>query len=170
MWNLLTNSSIKDLRETTELELPVVLTQLGYDEVFWLTDLKIAAGYGTVVLAGIMYWLEKKYDFKDVYLINAALIAVYFLLLLLMWYFSNLNYSNIKYIGKNKAGDKLTIKGWTDKYEPVYHVRVTREPKLGPTKLAEGSLPFEKFFDGMGYVNRDALVGLVETELAKLSK
>ncbi|KAA8903723.1 hypothetical protein DIURU_002235 [Diutina rugosa] len=162
--------SIKDLRETTELELPVVLTQLGYDEIFWLTDLKIAAGYGTVVLAGLMYWLEKKYKFKDVYLINAALIAVYFLLSALMWFFSNFSYANIKYIGKNKAGDKLTIKGWTDKYEPVYYVKITSEPKQGPPKSADGYLPFEKLFDGMGYINRDALVSLVETELAKLKK
>lgn len=159
------------MAQNTELELPGAFTQLGYDEQFWLQDMKIAFGYGTVAIAAGLFWLEKKFEFNDIKMVNAGLIGVYFILLALMWFFSNLSFKNIKYIGVNKQGDKVTLKGWTTGYDPHYRVKLTVQPKGKPEKTGgEGKIPFEKIYDGMGYLNRDALLEQVKGELTNVNK
>ena len=60
-------NSVKDLQKTTDENLNSVLQQLGYEESFAITDLKLGLGLSTVVVAGLLFLADKKYEFCLLY-------------------------------------------------------------------------------------------------------
>ncbi|KAG5418784.1 SPC2 [Candida metapsilosis] len=157
-------NSIKDLQKTTDENLSSVLQQLGYEESFTITDLKLGLGLATVAIAGLLFLADKKYQFKDIYSLTVAACVVYGLLNGIL-FLINLKYKNVKYIGVDSKGKKIIIASATKKYEPNYNVTVTVNETV-----VTGSIPFNKFFDAIGYFNRDEFTKLITEEISKVGK
>ncbi|ODV77738.1 uncharacterized protein CANTADRAFT_91201 [Suhomyces tanzawaensis NRRL Y-17324] len=160
-------NSINDLRQATDENLSSVLSEFGYDESFLLVDTKLALGYLTVIIAGLLYYLDKKYSFQELYYVNLVAVVVYFLIsgaLLLI----NRRNKDVKYVGKTSKGEKIVISGWTDKFAPEYNIRVVVNGN--EKNAAQTALEFKSFFDIIGYFNRDEFAKLLKVEIEKAGK
>lgn len=157
-------NSVKDLQKTTDENLNSVLQQLGYEESFAITDLKLGLGLSTVVVAGLLFLTDKKYEFKQIYSITVAACVIYGFLNVIL-FLINLKYKNVKYIGVDSKGNKITIASDIKKYEPNYNVTITFKDTV-----VTGSIPFNKFFDVIGYFNRDEFTTLLSDEISRAGK
>lgn len=120
----------------------------------------------TVAIAALLFYLDKNYQFKQVFNVTAALVVVYFVISGVMLVINRQN-KDVKYVGY-AGGRRLTVSGWTTKFDAVYHMRLVRN---GDDKTAVvAALEFGKFFDITGYLNRDELTRLVKAEVDKLGK
>ena len=156
-----------NLRTTVDDNLATSFAALGYTQSFTLIDTKIAIGLVSVAIAGGLYLADKKYGFEATYSLTVASIVVYGLLNAVHWYLSNsLGYKNVKYIGHDDRGRKVTVKGWTESFNPLYHfiVSVDGRPPV------EGSFEFMKVFDGLGYFKEEQLTQVLGKELEKVNK
>lgn len=159
-----------ELRTTTDTELPGALQQLGYDESFLLQDIKLGLGLATVGIAGGLFYMDKKLTFQESYNYTVLAIVVYFLVCVVLYGLNNLkSLKNVKYVGLKEGNKdkKISIATWTKGYDALYHVKIIDNQT---NQIIEASLPFNKFFDGMGYYNSQAFIDLFKLELAKLGK
>ncbi|KAI5962722.1 SPC2 [Candida theae] len=157
-------NSVRDLQKTTDENLNSVLQQLGYDESFIITDVKLGLGVATVAIAGLLFLADKKYQFKDIYSITVAACVVYGVLNAIL-FLINLKYKNVKYIGDDSKGSRITIASDIKKYEPYYNVTITVKDTV-----VTAAIPFNKFFDVIGYFNRDEFIKLISEEINKVDK
>lgn len=152
-----------DLRSAVDDNLPVTMSALGYEQSFTLIDLKIALGYLTVAIAGFLFYLDKKYTFKDTYYVVAAAVVMYFLLSGALYFFtSSPQYKDNKFVGVNDKKEKIEVFAWTSKYDPIYNVKI-----ITKGRTTEVALPFNKMFDAFGYYNQDATTTLFKEALSK---
>lgn len=157
-------NSIKDLQKTTDENLSLVLQQLGYEESFTITDLKLGLGLSTVVIAGLLFLADKKFEFKHIYSYTVTACIVYGLLNAIL-FLINLKYKNVKYIGVDSKGNKIIIASDVKKYDPNYNVSITFKDNV-----VNGSIPFNKFFDVIGYFNGDEFTKLISEEISRVGK
>ncbi|KAK6201539.1 signal peptidase complex subunit 2 [Scheffersomyces amazonensis] len=157
--------SVTDLRQTTDDNLPAALTELGYDQSFKLIDTKLALGSVTVVIAGLLFLVDKKYEFNESYNITVISILLYAIFSGILLYLNRV-YKDVKYIGYNSKGEKITIAGWTKKFDPIYYTKITLNDKT----TIESQLEFKKFFDTLGYFNREAFVTVLKGQITKKSQ
>ncbi|KAI3403400.1 SPC2 [Candida oxycetoniae] len=158
-------NSVKELQKATDEQLGSILQQLGFEESFMLTDLKLGLGLVTVVIAGLLFLADKRYEFKNIYgatVVSCVLYAVLNGVLLII----NRKYKNVKYIGYDSKGNKLTVASTTGKYDPNYRVTVA----LNDKQSSQSSIPFNKYFDLIGYLNREEFTKLLAKEVNKLGK
>lgn len=155
------HSSINDLRQVTDENLASVMTEMGYDESFLVGDIKLALGYLTVLIAGGLFYLDKKMSFKDSFGLTVAAVVAYFAISAVMLVL-NRKTKNVKYMG-SKQKQKIQIAGWTEKYDPAYNITITVDGEV----VASEKFPFGKFFDSTGYYNRDAFAKLLTAALDK---
>ncbi|KAK6465866.1 putative signal peptidase complex subunit [Scheffersomyces coipomensis] len=158
-------NSVSDLRQTTDDNLSSVLTQLGYDESFKITDIKLALGVSTVAIAGLLFLVDRKYSFDESYNVVVISIILYSIFSAGLLYLNRI-YKNVKYIGYTEKGEKIIIAGWTVKFDPLYYIKITLNDKT----TIESSLKFNEFFDVVGYFNRDAFTTLLKHEISKKSQ
>lgn len=142
------------------------MEQLGYEQSFTFSDIKLALGYSTVGIAAFLFYLDKKFTFNETYYVVAGLVALYGVISLVMYYLNSCaQYKNITYVGYNKSKKKIAVHTWSTKYDPIYNVKIVIEDKAeGAT---EGAIPFSKFFDEFGYLNRDEFAKLVSATREK---
>lgn len=139
-----------------------VLSELGYDESFKLIDTKLALGYSTVIIAGLLYYIDKKYSFQEAYNVTAISVVVYFLISGILSYLKWTN-KDVKYVGYTPKGRKITISGWTENYDAIYKTRIV----IDNQSPVQADFEFGKFFDILGYFNRDAFLALLKMEIEK---
>lgn len=77
----------------------------------------------------------------------------------------NLKYKNVKYIGVDSKGNKIIIASDVKKYDPNYNVSITFKDNV-----VNGSIPFNKFFDVIGYFNGDEFTKLISEEISRVGK
>lgn len=144
------------LRNETDDNLPQVFGKLGYEQDFRLIDIKLALGYLTVAIAGFLFYLEKRFAFKDTKLIIGGAIVVYAVICLVMYYLkSGAQYKNNKYIGK-KDGKKVAVYTLTkSQFSPIYEIKVVFDDRLDGA--VEVKIPFTKLFDSFGFLNEEEL-------------
>ncbi|EMG47540.1 SPC2 Signal peptidase complex subunit 2 [Candida maltosa Xu316] len=157
-------NSVNDLRQATDENLGSIFQQFGYTESFTLTYLKLGLGLSTVVVAGLLFLVDKKYTWKESYNVTVLSCVIYGILSGILYLINFFN-KNVKYIGYDKKGKKLTVAATSTKYDPIYNITITLEEKS-----VSGALPFNKFFDVVGFFDRDAFGSLVKEELNKLNK
>ncbi|KAI5955230.1 SPC2 [Candida jiufengensis] len=158
-------NSVKDLQKTTDEQLGSVLQNLGYEESFKLIDLKLGLGLITVLIAGLLFLADKKFQFKEIYNITFISCVLYGLINLALFGL-NLKYKNVKYIGYDSKGNKIIISSEIKKYEPNYYINVTINDKTTSNSV----IPFNKFFDIIGFFNRDEFLKLLSHEINKKSE
>ncbi|CCE81928.1 Piso0_002608 [Millerozyma farinosa CBS 7064] len=161
-------NSIVELRTTTDDNLPNSLSELGYTQSFAFTDSQLAIGLVTVSLAGILFLLDKKYEFDEIYTFTIVLIVLYFTLSSVLYYFKSAKkYKDVKYIGYDDKGNKITIKSYSPKFEPLYKVTVILGHNV---KETEFDINYSELFDAFGHFRQDELTARIKKEIAQLQK
>lgn len=59
-------NSVNELRQTTDENLGFIFQQLGYTESFALIDLKLGLGLSTVIIAGLLFLVDKSIHGKKI--------------------------------------------------------------------------------------------------------
>lgn len=155
-----------DLRNTVDDNLPLTMEALGYEQSFTLIDIKLALGYLTVAIAGLLFYLDKKFSFKETYYVIAGCVVVYFILSSILYFFTSTpKYKNNKFVGYNESKQKIEVFTWTSKYDPIYNVKIVIDDNDASATVTE--FPFMKMFDAFGYYNQDAAVALFKQVLQK---
>lgn len=117
-----------------------------------------------MAIAGVLFAVEKKYSFDDGYNITVALVTLYFVISGVLLYFTSGKYKNVKYVGNND-NTKVEIVTWTEKYEPLYHLKIRVN---GDEKVSK--IEFMKVFDAFGGFQDGELVELIGKEIDKVEK
>lgn len=122
-----------------------------------------------MAIAGFLFYLEKKYAFKDTKLIIGGSIALYGLICLVMMYLNKgAQYKNNKYIG-TKDGKKVHVFTLTEsEFSPIYDVKVVFDEKFDAA--VEEKIPFTQVFDTFGFLNEEAFKSHLEKMLEKKSQ
>lgn len=157
------------MRTETDDTLPLVFDKLGYDQDFSLIDVKLALGYLTVAIAGFLFYLEKKFSFKDTKLVIGGAIGLYCVICMVMYYLSaGAQYRDNKYVG-TKEGKKVSVFTLTDSvFSPIYKVKVVFDDNF--QGAAEASIPFTQIFDSFGFLNEAELKTYLLNVLQKKSQ
>lgn len=139
---------------------------LGYEQSFTFSDIKLALGYVTVGIAALLFYLDKKFSFNETFYVVAGLVVLYGIVSLVMYYLNNsAKYKNTAYVGYNKHNKKISVHTWSTKYDPIYNVKIVVEDNAD--SAFEGEIPFNKFFDEFGYLNREAFTKLITGVMEK---
>ncbi|GEQ66787.1 hypothetical protein JCM33374_g450 [Metschnikowia sp. JCM 33374] len=155
-----------ELRTAADEALSSVFQQLGYEQSFFLADLKLGLGLVTVAIAGGLYYLEKKVPFKDSYYVILASVVLYGVISSVMYYLSNgKKYKNIKYVGLNEKKQKVSVYTYTTAFDPVYEVKVVIDDNF--SGAIHDSIPFTKMFDSFGYLNHEETKKILDELLKK---
>ena len=113
--------------------------------------------------------VDKKFGFEKTY--NATVISVilYFLISAILLYLtSTKKYKDVKYIGYDESNYKILVATWTQKYDPIYHLKIRfNDDENSPIDI---SFEFMKVFDAFGYYKQDELTRLLKNELEKVNK
>lgn len=142
--------------------------QLGYEQSFTLIDTKLALGYLTVAIAGLLFYMDKKLAFKDTYYYVIACVALYGIISAILYYFTAGPEKNNKYVGYTDDKKKISVYTWTSKYDPIYHVKILSNDNVDSATLVD--IPFTKFYDAFGFINQEVFTGLVKEALEKKSE
>lgn len=149
---------------TSDENLASAFGELGYSESFALTDTKLALGYLTVLIAGLIFLGDKKYEFNEIYYITAFLVVLYSIISLILMYFtSHKKYKNVKFVGYNDDNNKIVVVTWTEKYDPIYNVEIRIDDDK---QIKKFKLEFAKFFDAFGYYKRDEFIKLIKEQIS----
>ncbi|CAI5759660.1 unnamed protein product [Candida verbasci] len=157
-------NSVKELLITTDDNLGSVFSQFNYEESFKLKDLKLGLGLIQVLIAGLLFLADRKFQFHDIFTITVISCLLYGGINAVL-YIINYKFKNVKYVGLNKS-DKLVIKTWSTKYDPIYNITIIKNDKETTTT----QIPYNKIFDVLGLFNRDEFSKLIKLELGKLGK
>lgn len=156
------------LRTTCDDNIVLSTSELGYTQSFKLVDTKLATGLISVAIAGLLFYVDKKYGFVATYNVTVASVCVYGALSLFYYYLAyHPQYKNNKFVGYADNGEKLLIAGWSKKHTPTYYVRLDLE-KNGHLSTSEASIEFTKLFDGFGYYKQEAMTVFLKAEIEKL--
>lgn len=119
-----------------------------------------------MAIAGILFYMEKHYTFKETKNVIAILVVLYFLISCVMYYLTHFGkFKNNKYSGINDAGEKVTVYTWTTKFDPIYNVKVV----LGLLAVTS-SFEFMKMYDRFGFINLEAATALFREAMEKKSE
>lgn len=134
-----------------------VFADLGYTESFKLIDIKLIIGYTSVVLAGLMYYIEKKFknDFNNLnYVFYLQLLVGSFFSIQAIWLiFSKFVEKNIKYVGYNKENKVIKISTSTkNKTDPNYKIVVISDTDSS-SQNNELVIPFNTIFYSDGFLS-----------------
>lgn len=162
-------NSVIALRNECDEHLAAAFIRLGYTESFTLQDTRLAIGYGCVVLAGIMYWMDKKYNnnFNDSTYVawTEFLVASFFLLEGVWWLYSKYVEKQIKYVG-TKGAKTLKVSTHVDSTtEPVYYM----DFDLDGTTDAQ-NIEFAKVFREDGFLEFNTFAEILDNEVKGLEK
>lgn len=157
-------NSVNELRQTSDENLGFIFQQFGYTESFALIDLKLGLGLSTVIIAGLLFLVDKKYTWKESYTVTVISCTLYAIISGVLYLINFLN-KNVKYTGYDKKGNKLTVATQSNKLDPIYNITIFENGKQ-----VTSALQFNKFFDVVGFLNRDALTKLIGEELNRLNK
>lgn len=144
------------------------MAELGYEQSFTLIDTKLALGYGTVAIAGILFYMDKKLPFKDTYYCIVVCVVLYAIISAILYYYTSGPEKNNKYVGYNDGKQKIAVHTWTSKYDPIYNVKIVLNDNIESAILVD--IPFTKFYDAFGFYNQGAFTELITKAMEKKSE
>ena len=119
--------SIPELNQALDEALPSVSRDYNYERSYALLDAKLYIGYSIAVVAGLSFFLDKKFERDQIVTYQKLLVGAYFVLSLLFWYFSRFIEKGIVYVGKRRGTkEEIYVKTKFEKNEPLYLVELVR--------------------------------------------
>ncbi|EDO16186.1 hypothetical protein Kpol_1014p1 [Vanderwaltozyma polyspora DSM 70294] len=153
--------SIPELRQTLDEALSPTLKRLGYIESHHLTDLKLAIGYSITLTAATSFYLDKKFSYSESLVYQKILVAAYFILSVIFWWFNKFIQNDISYVGENKnKKEKLVLKTKFIDNDPIYKINIHLNDKIVDTEL-----PVNKVFNEAGYLQSNLFYDWLNQQL-----
>ncbi|EJS42527.1 spc2p [Saccharomyces arboricola H-6] len=149
--------SIPELSQSLDEALPSVFTRLNYERSYALLDTKLYIGYSIAVVAGLSFFLDKKFERPEIVVYQKLLVGAYIALSLIFWYFSRFIEKGTVYVGKKKdTKEEIYVKGKFENNEPVYLVElIQKKNEDGSEKNLKAKLEVNKVFNEGGYLQND---------------
>ncbi|CAI5021572.1 ANL_collapsed_G0040530.mRNA.1.CDS.1 [Saccharomyces cerevisiae] len=150
--------SIPELNQALDEALPSVFARLNYERSYALLDAKLYIGYSIAVVAGLSFFLDKKFERDQIVTYQKLLVGAYFVLSLLFWYFSRFIEKGTVYVGKRRGTkEEIYVKTKFEKNEPLYLVELVQKKKgENSKKELKAKLEVNKVFNESGYLQNDA--------------
>jgi hypothetical protein len=161
-------SSSKDLKNTVDEHVPKVLNEkLGYTQSHTIEDVRLALGYGSVIVAGITAYLDYYIGFVEMKSFITVGVVVYFILTALYNGCLYLYERGLIYSG-TIGSDTVLIRSITKKSSPEYKLTVVKTDRLTGKSTTDKTLStqFTELFDYRGFLIYSKLVSWLETELS----
>lgn len=122
--------SIPELNQALDEALPSVFARLNYERSYALLDAKLYIGYSIAVVAGLSFFLDKKFERDQIVTYQKLLVGAYFVLSLLFWYFSRFIEKGTVYVGKRRGTkEEIYVKTKFEKNEPLYLVELVQKKR-----------------------------------------
>ncbi|CAK7208915.1 hypothetical protein SBRCBS47491_000259 [Sporothrix bragantina] len=144
--------NLADLKNTSDDAIPNYLTSLKFTQSHRLTDVRLAIGYGALVVAVACFVWDWKLGFDSTKYYSAAAVLVYMGLNIALSLWSRIVEGATIYVGTSPSGETVSIATSVEKYTPIYNVEITvTSPKANtaPKKISI-SRPFSEWFDSAG--------------------
>ncbi|EHY59464.1 signal peptidase complex subunit spc2 [Exophiala dermatitidis] len=171
--------STNDLKNATDDSLAPYLTTLPKPYTFTQqhtkTDVHLLLGYTAVLIAAVLFYADYKLGWAATKAYTGPACVAYFVLNGALTYWIWAVEAGTVFVGIREGGQKLTLKSSTQKYKPIYKLKVTYEAPSGKRwedKEMQGS--FTQWFNTHGYLQKKELyawlagnievIGLAETE------
>ncbi|QPG76085.1 hypothetical protein FOA43_003471 [Brettanomyces nanus] len=162
------NSAVA-LRNECDEHLSGALSKVGYEQSFSLVDTKLVIGYSCVILAGLMYYVEKKYknDFNNPdYVMYTELFVVLFFVLEFVWYlFSKFVEKSIKFVGTKGHKTLKVSSHLKSKEDPVYYLEFDLDGTVD-----EEQVEFTRLFTADGFLDFAVFSKLLVDVVNKIEK
>ncbi|CAL9732046.1 signal peptidase complex subunit 2 [Monosporozyma unispora] len=161
--------SIGEVAQRLDDEVPIVFHRLGYKQSFKLIDTKLIIGYSIAVVAGISFVLDKKLGHNNVIQYQRLLVAAYFILSGVFWYFKKFIEKSILYTGTNKENNQtINFKRDIKDGKPIYQTSFIIKSKDGEVKSSEVNLEINKVFNENGYLQTDLFFQWVKKQIENI--
>ena len=150
--------SIPELTQALDEALPSVFARLNYERSYALLDTKLYLGYSIAVVAGLSFFLDKKFERAQIVMYQKLLVGAYFVLSLMFWYFSRFIEKGTVYVGKKRGtNEEIHVKTKFENNEPLYLVELVQKKKGNDSKKElKAKLEVNKVFNESGYLQNDA--------------
>ncbi|KAG5983426.1 hypothetical protein E4U55_008196 [Claviceps digitariae] len=142
--------NLADLKNTSDDALPNYLNSLKFKQSHFLTDVRLALGYGAFAIAAACFGWDYKFGFESTKYYTAAAVATYALLNGLLTFWMSSVEKGTVYQGKAPSGETVTIRTSTKKNDPTYHLTAVTEGKTGAPQEVTVSRSFAEWFDETG--------------------
>ncbi|PNY29197.1 Signal peptidase complex subunit SPC2 [Tolypocladium capitatum] len=142
--------NLADLKNTSDDAIPNYLNSLKFRQSTFLTDVRLALGYGAFAVGAACFLWDYKLGFESTKQYTAIAVALYTLLNGALTYWLSEVEKGIVYQGAAPSGEKITISSSTQKNDPTYRLSVVVEPKGAEPEVIEVAKPFITFFDETG--------------------
>ncbi|CAI4035430.1 hypothetical protein SMKI_13G0780 [Saccharomyces mikatae IFO 1815] len=151
--------SIPELNQALDEALPSIFARLNYERSYGLLDTKLYIGYSIAVVAGLSFFLDKKFERAEIVVYQKFLVGAYFVLSLMFWYFSRFIEKGTVYVGKKRdTKDEIYVKTKFENNEPLYLVELIQKKKGSNTKKElKAQLKVNKVFNESGYLQNEGL-------------
>lgn len=151
--------SIPELNQTLDEALPSIFARLNYERSYALLDTKLYIGYSIAVVAGLSFFLDKKFERSEIILYQKLLVGAYVVLSLMFWYFTRFVEKGTVYTGKNRdTKEEIYVKTKFEKNEPLYLVELIQKKKGNSSrKDLKTKLEVNKVFNESGYLQNEVL-------------
>lgn len=175
------------LKTTCDEQLVTILSTLGYSVSHTMTDVRLAIGYASIVVAGVTAFIDYKWGFFDAKLLITICVVLYAVLNFAYTYWVWAIEKGVVYSGtRNKNSSNTTTDSSTStaaktstitisttkgtaksKYDPVYEVTVKLVlPDNSKYSLTKSSA-FNEFFATNGYIVFDKFEKWVASAVAE---
>ncbi|KAG6042062.1 hypothetical protein E4U41_006183 [Claviceps citrina] len=142
--------NLADLKNTSDDALPNYLNSLKFKQSHFLTDVRLALGYGAFTIAAACFGWDYKFGFENTKYYTAAAVATYALLNGFLTFWVSSVEKGTVYQGKAPSGETITIRTATKKNDPTYYLTVVTEGKTGGPQELKVSRSFADWFDETG--------------------
>lgn len=163
--------SLSDLKTTCDEQITSIITSKGYETNNFYGDVRLALGFGAVIVAGLTAFIdyklgffEAKYPYTVIGLVLYGLLNVAYT----FWMYQverGLIFFGTSVQDNTKQIKVLSKKGTPkSKYDPIYTLTFVISKGVKDSKISESgsvAIPFEKVFASNGFVVYDDLDTLV---------
>ncbi|KAI1622577.1 microsomal signal peptidase 25 kDa subunit-domain-containing protein [Exophiala viscosa] len=154
--------SANDLKNATDDAIAPYLTSLPKPYTFkqqhYTTNVRLILGYTAVIIAAILFYADWKLGWDATKAYTGPACIAYFVLNGALTYWIWAVEAGTIFVGTREGGQKLTLKSSSQKYKPLYKLKVAYQAPSGKkweNKEVEGS--FTQWFNTHGYLQKKEL-------------
>ncbi|KAI5846030.1 signal peptidase complex subunit 2 [Tricharina praecox] len=160
--------AISELKNTTDDAIPPYMKSLGFKQSNIYTDVRLAIGFTACAIAGATFYFDytvANFEKTKEYTLYAV-VAYFVLNTILTWWIWGVEGSKV-FVGE-RNGVKIVLESSSEKYTPVYELKVTKTEK-GKTTTTTAKNPFSGWYDQQGYFVEKPFMAFLQNTIPGLS-
>ncbi|PFH61756.1 hypothetical protein XA68_16376 [Ophiocordyceps unilateralis] len=142
--------NLADLKNTSDDAIPNYLNSLRFKQSHFLTDVRLALGYGAFAIAAAAFLWDYRFGFDATKVYTAAAVAVYTIVNTALTIWITRVEKGVVYRGVSPSGEELSIATSVTKNDPTYRLTVSISSRGAALNILEFTAPFASFFDETG--------------------